>query len=294
MLVDVESGEIISRAPNRGSFKGIVFTPNGKRLYASSTRGRIYVFDVTDAGNLIARDPISLPAKSAGRGGGALPVGLAIDPDGKSLFVAVNFNNTLVEIDLESGKLVREIPVGNAPYDVVLVGRRVYVSNWAGRLPGPGDPTGPSGDAAQVRVDAVRNIANDGSVSIVDLDGGREIEQVTVGLHPSGMIAPADGRYVLVANANSDTISVIESEARKVVETISTKPVQKLLFGSAPNALAISPDGRRLYASNGTNNSIAVIDFRPPNSKLLGCVPTGWYPAGLALDAGATSCTSPM
>jgi hypothetical protein len=39
-----------------------------------------------------------------------------------------------------------------------------------------------------------------------------------------------------------------------------------------------------LYASNGTNNSIAVIDFTPPHSKLLGCMPTGWYPAGMALD----------
>jgi YVTN family beta-propeller protein len=212
-------------------------------------------------------------------------VGLAVDPQGKSLFVAINISNTLGEIDIETGKLVREIPVGNAPYDVVLVGRRAYVSNWAGRLPGPGDRTGPSGDAAPVRVDPVRNIANDGSVSIVDLDAGREIGQIVVGLHPSGMIATANGRYVLVANANSDSISVIDCERAAVVETISTRPAEALLFGSAPNALAPSPDGRRLYASNGTNNSIAVIDFQPPNSRLLGCVPTGWYPAGLALDA---------
>ena len=107
---------------------------------------------------------------------------------------------------------MREIPVGNAPYDVVLVGRRAYVSNWAGRLPAPGDATGPSGDAAPVRVDPVRNIANDGSVSVVDLDAGREIGQIVVGLHPSGIVATPDGRFVLVANANSDTISVIDRE----------------------------------------------------------------------------------
>jgi YVTN family beta-propeller protein len=283
--VDVESGAIISRTSNRGSFKGIAFTPNSNRLYASSTRGNIQVCDITDAGNLIAREPISLPARSRGRGGGALPVGLAVDPEGKTLYVAANINNTLGEIDIASGKLVREIPVGNAPYDVVLVGRRAYVSNWAGRLPEQGDPTGPSGDAAPVRVDPVRNIANDGSVSIVDLDAGHEIGQVSVGLHPSGMVAAADGRHILVANANSDSISVIERETGKVIETISTKPVETLLFGSAPNALALSSDGRRLYVSNGTNNSIAVIDFQPPQSKLLGCVPTGWYPAGIALDA---------
>jgi YVTN family beta-propeller protein len=285
MLVNVESSEIISRASNRGSFKGIVFTPNGKRLYASSVRGSIVVFDVSDEGQLAARSPIDPPSRVTRRGGGALPVGLAIDPTEKSLFVAINLNNSLGEIDIESGKLVREIAVGNAPYDVVLVGRRAYVSNWAGRLPAAGDTTGPSGEGAAVRVDPVRNIANDGSISVVDLDAGREIGQIVVGLHPSGMVVTPDNRFVLVANANSDTISVIDREAERVVETISTKPAENLLFGSAPNALALSPDGRTLYASNGTNNSIAVINFQPPNSKLLGCVPTGWYPAGLALDA---------
>jgi YVTN family beta-propeller protein len=286
MLVDVETGQVMRRAPNRGSFKGIVFTPDGKRLFASSIRGTISVFGVSETGELHPLDPIALPPKSTTRrGANALPVGLAVDPNGKSLYVAININNSLGEIDIASGKLLREIPVGNAPYDVVLVGHHAYVSNWAGRLPGPNDPTGPSGDAAPVRVDPVRNIASDGSVSVVDLEAGRETAQIVVGLHPSGLVATADGRYLLVANANSDTISVIDRAAEKVVETISTKPAEKLLFGSAPNALALSPDGRRVFASNGTNNSIAVVDFRPPASKLLGCVPTGWYPAGLALDA---------
>jgi YVTN family beta-propeller protein len=152
MLVDVESGQVIRRAPNRGSFKGIVFTPGGKRLYASNIRGTISAFDVSETGELHRVDPIALPPRSTfRRGANALPVGLAVDPSGKSLYVAININNTLGEIDIASGKLVREIPVGNAPYDVVLVGRHAYVSNWAGRLPGPDDATGPSGDAAPVR-----------------------------------------------------------------------------------------------------------------------------------------------
>lgn len=284
MMVDVETGKVVSRAPGKGSFKGIVFTPDGNRVYASSTKGQINVYDVTDAGQLMAVDPIEMSDATTGRGEGALPVGLWINPDGKSLLVALNLKNTLGEIDLATGKIVREIAVGNAPYDVVVMGRRAYVSNWAGRLPEKDSNTGPSGEATPVRVDPIRNITNEGSVSVVDLEAGREINQILVGLHPSGMAATPDGKFIMVANANSDTISVIDVRAEKVVETIFTKPADELLFGSTPNALAISPDGRRLYASNGTNNSIAVIDFQPPASKLLGCVPTGWYPAGLALD----------
>ena len=265
MLVDVESGKTVSLRRTGEALRELFSRPTASASDASSTRGNIGVFDVSDEGQLAAIAPIVLPTKtSGGRSGGALPVGLAVDPEGKSLFVAININNTLGEIDIPSGKLVREIAVGNAPYDVVLVGRQAYVSNWAGRLPAPGDVTGPSGEPRQCAVDPVRNIANDGSVSVVDLDAGREIGQIVVGLHPSGIVATRDGRFILVANANSDTLSVIDGDKQAVVETISTRPAEKLLFGSAPNALAISPDGRRLYASNGTNNSIAVIEFQPP------------------------------
>ena len=284
-LVDVESEKILSQVAIRGgSFKGIVFAPDGKRLYASTMKGGIAVLKVSQAGKLSATKPIELPAKRARKGDSSLPVGLAISADGKTLYAALNLINMLAEIDLASGEVKREIEVGNAPYDVVLVRNQAYVSNWAGRLPVGDMATGPSGVAPPVRVDPERNIANDGSVSVVDLKNGREIAQVVVGLHPSGMVVMPNGNHVVVANASSDTLSVIDTRTRKVVESITTRPAKRLPFGSAPNALAISADGRQLYASNGTNNSIAVVEFAPPHSKLLGCVPTGWYPAGLAFD----------
>jgi YVTN family beta-propeller protein len=284
-MINVESGEIVSEAPNRSeSFKGIAFLPNGKRIYASTIGTNIGVFDVSPDGKLEAEEPIKLPPKSR-RENGVVPVGMSITADGKTMYVALNMKNSLAEIELSSRKVIREIAVGNAPYDLVVVSGKAYVSNWAGRLPGPGNPTGPSGDEApRVRVDPVRNIANDGSVSVVDLKTGRAMKQIVVGLHPSGMVASPDGRYVLVANAHSDTISVINTRTDKVVETISTKPAEKLLFGSTPNALAIMPDGKTVVASNGTNNSVAVLKFEPPNSRLLGCIPTAWYPAGVVLD----------
>jgi YVTN family beta-propeller protein len=285
-LVDVESDKILSHVSIRGgSFNGIVFAADGKRVYASSLKGGIVVLKVSLEGKLVASTPIELPIRRSRRGDSTVSSGLGLSADGKSLFTALNLKNKLAEVDLASGEVRREIAVGNAPYDVVIAGDYAYVSNWAGRLPSSGSATGPSGGAPQVRVDPVRNTANDGSVSIVSLKTGQETAQVVVGLHPSGMAVAPDGKFVVVANASSDTLSVIDTSTRKVVETISTKPAERLLFGSAPNALTFSADGRRLFASNGTNNSIAFVDFAPPHSKLLGCVPTGWYPAGLAFDA---------
>lgn len=231
-LVDVETGKILSHVSiHGGSFKGIVFAPDGKRVYASSMKGGICVLKVSSDGKLSAAEPIEVPLRRARHGDSGLPVGLAISADGKTLYAALNLRNMLVEIDFVSGNVKREIPVGNTPYDVVLVRNCAYVSNWAGRLPTRDSTTGPSGAAPRVRVDPVRNIANDGSVSVVDLDSGHDIGQIVVGLHPAGMVLTPDGNHLVVANASSDTLSVIDTHARKVVETVSTRPAGHLPFG---------------------------------------------------------------
>jgi YVTN family beta-propeller protein len=317
-IVDPIGGKVVSRVAHAGggSFTGIVFSPDNKRLFASTVRGSIGVYEVKDTGELEVEAPIRVPTVGAPRGedsaagpGGPQPAdktatakgkkgeskaegdgknavgGLAIDREGRMLWAVLNMRNTLAGFDLTSGKLVREIAVGNAPYGVLILGQRAYVTNWAGRHPGRSDTQAESGTASPVRVDPVRNIASDGSVSVVDLAANREIKQIAVELHPSGIAATPDGKHVLVANANSDTVSVIDTAKDEVVETISTRPAEKLLFGSAPNALAVSRDGKTVYVCNGTNNAVGVIEFSPGASKLLGCIPTGWYPGAIALDA---------
>jgi YVTN family beta-propeller protein len=290
LLIDPESARIVGRAPlKEGSYSGLVFTPDGKRLLASSMRGTIGRFDVTDEGGLQAQGPIELAEATGGRASLIVPVGLAIGADGKTLWAVLNLRNSLGQIDLASGTLVREIRVGNAPFGVALVGNKAYVTNWGGRLPDAHSVTGPSGAGAPVRVDPVRFIANDGSVSVVDLATGKKDREIVVGLHPSAVIGTPDGAHVLVANSNSDTVSVIDAGRGEVVETISTRPAENMLFGSSPIALAMSPDGKTLYVANGTNNAVAVVAFDPPASRLLGCFPTGWYPGALALDAARES-----
>jgi YVTN family beta-propeller protein len=84
---------------------------------------------------------------------------------------------------------------------------------------------------------------------------------------------------VVVANAGSDTLSVIDVRADKVVETIWAKSSPAELFGASPNAMAFDPSGDTLYVANGTQNAIAVFRFHPDESKLLGLIPVGWFPA---------------
>ncbi len=286
LTINADTLKIAARGPHKGgSYAGLTFTPDGKRLLASSFTGTIGVFEVTPEGALLARPPIKLSDETKAPAEAILPVGLAVDAAGKTLWAVLNLRNTLAEIDLATGRIRREIPVGNAPYGVVFVGDKAYVTNWAGRKPDAQSVAGPSGRGQPVRVDPLRHIASDGSVSVVSLASGKEEKQIVVGLHPAAIIATPDGAHVIVANANSDTVSVIDTRRDAVVETLSTRPAEAMLFGSAPNALAISRDGKTLYVANGTNNAVAVFALDPGHSRSLGCFPTGWYPAGLVLDS---------
>jgi YVTN family beta-propeller protein len=88
-----------------------------------------------------------------------------------------------------------------------------------------------------------------------------------------------------VANAGSDTVSVIDTRTDKIVETICTRQNPGDLFGAQPDALAFDKSGKTLFVCNGTQNAVAVFQFKAGKSKLLGLVPVGWFPGAIAFDA---------
>ena len=267
------------------SFTGLVFAPDGKRIYLSNVNGSLKVFAVDDDGEVAGQFSIPLPKGAAPRRKEEIPAGLALSPDGSRLYVVFNLSNRLAELEAATGKVLRTWDVGVAPYAVVLVGHKAYVSNWGGRRPDARSVTGPAGHGVRVRVDPVRHIANEGSVSVIDLAADRVLGEVIVGLHSSALTMTPNGRQVLVANAAADTISVLDTRTDEVVETIWTKPSPADLFGASPNALVFDKSGKTLFVCNGTQNAIAVVDFRPGKSKLAGLIPAGWFPGAIVHDA---------
>src|SRR5205823_3789845 len=149
----------------------------------------------------------------------------------------------------------------------------------------------PAGRGILVRVDAVRQIASEGSVSIINLSEtiGKTVpstshSEVVTGLHASAIAASPNGRWVVVANAGSDTLSVIDIRTDKIIETICARLNPADLFGAQPNALAFDRSGRQLFVCNGTHNAVAVFDFDAGHSKLRGLIPVGWFPGAIASD----------
>jgi len=269
------------------SYTGLVVAADGRRVYLSDVSGSIKVFEVAADGGVAPSHTLVLPAARAPRREAEIPSGLALSGDGGTLYVCGNLSNQLLELDATTGMVKRTFPVGVAPYAVVLVGTRAFVSNWGGRRPSPGDPTGPAGRGTVVRVDPVRRIASEGSVSVIDLEHGTMLAEVVTGLHASALCASRDGRFVVCANAASDTLSVLDASDGHVVETIWMRAKPSDLLTASPNALAFGDDGQTLYVANGTQNAIAVVHFDPEDrdSELLGLIPVGWYPGALTHDA---------
>lgn len=241
-----------------GYYTGIVFSPDGTRAYASDGPGSgIHTFTISSRGVLKEGSEIQLH-------GGVWPAGIAISGDGSRLLVAGNLADELLIVNPFARKRASVVPVsvGHLPYAVVLnhSGSLAYVSSWGGS-----------------------------TVSVVDTAAAEVVATVPVELHPSAMALNPKNAELYVANTDSDTISVIDSDKATVLRTIDVRFAGGSHVGASPNALAVSPDGKRLYVANAGVNYLAVVDLGPAGStravdKVAGEIPTGWYPADVALD----------
>jgi len=300
VFIETASGKIVQtlalpKQKQKGSDNGFsvvgLLAKEGK-IYAGDSESRIRVAKRQADGKYEWAEDIEVPAAKIG--GPAHLAGIADAGPGK-ICVASSRGNCLHFIDLATGKIEHSVDVGVAPFMVCFASPdRCYVSNWGGDAPKAGEPSSNS-SGTEVRIDPRTNVANDGTISVVDRINGqwKQTKTIKVGLHPSGMVLSAGGKILFVANANSDSISVIDTKTDQVLESLACRPEARLPFGSGCNALALSKDGTTLYVANGTNNCIAVIwlgatardGSGETGSSIAGLIPTGWYPGAVVVSA---------
>jgi len=271
--------------PRSGSsVTGIYYSEKDQCIYLTGAGNKIHIAKLDESNIMKWETPIVLPQPAIG--GNPFPGGLILDESENKILVTLSRNNSLAVIDITDTSIV-EIPVGVAPYDVVLKSNsKAYVTNWGGRIPKEGESSYNS-SGSQVLVDPETGIASNGTVSVIDLENYSEEKSIEVGLHPSGMVFNLEKTLLFVACANSDIISVIDTETDKITDEISVRMDHDLPFGSSPNALAISPDGETIYAANGTDNALCVIESVKP-FRIKGYIPTGWYPGSVTLNNSGT------
>jgi len=285
--VERSIAQTLSMPKGGSAYCGIAWTNDGSCVWTTAAEAAIHCAARGENGEFAWMKTVELPGPD-GKGESA-PGGFALDEAKGVIYVALSRNNSVGVVDIASGKVSAEFPVGIAPYDVVLLGDKAYVTNWGGRRPGPDDITGPtSGSRAVVNA---AGIASTGTVSVIDLASGSVTREIEVDLHPCGMAMSPDGSRLYVANANSDTISVIDTARDAVTDSWLARPSPELPFGSAPNAIAVSDDGASLYVALGGNNCIAVMSAH--NGRARGLIPAGWYPGAVAFaQEGALLCVA--
>jgi YVTN family beta-propeller protein len=220
------------------------------------------------------------------------PTGIAISPDGKTAYVVLDNNDTLTKIDLTQPKPAEgpEIRVGNVPHSVVISpdGTTAYVSNEAGRIATAKDFQQYS-NGTPVVAEYPTGSTSTGTVSVVNLSTFTVTGKISVGLHPTGMAFY--GQYLLVANAYSDSISVIDTTTNKVAQTINlglpVKVPGETVAGAGPNSIAVDAVNNiayvALYVALYTANAVAVVDLSA--DQVLGLIPVGYAPSSVVLDA---------
>lgn len=225
----------------------------------------------------------------------ALPNEIAITQEnGKDyLYVLLNGNNQLVKTDLATNATIYTAPTGVAPYGLVIVKDKAFVTNWAGPMPTGTDIKETAGiPYGKSYIDPKTGATSMGTVSVINSLTGATVKHIIVGLHPNAIIASSDGQHVYVANGNSDEVSVISTNTLQPTESIPVKlmPGKKSFIGDTPNALAINAAGTILYVANGMDNAVAVVKLGRKAatkgagaSRVQGFIPTEAYPGGLAI-----------
>ena len=315
ILYNKDTQRVLARFTYSDDPKGKYFTStfSGIKVREESGRSLIYWSAATgaerhgsavmvaqwDGNQLILKSRIDFEPKAPSPL--ALPNEIELSMEGSKhyLYVVLNGNNQLVKIDLETEKPVWSVSTGVAPYGICQFQGQIYISNWGGREPldtlqqeTAGVPYG------KAFIDPKTGATNEGTVSSFQMETGKFISEVRVGLHPNAIVKDSKRNLLYVSCGNSDRIYVLNPYSLKVLDSVSVKldgsKLGNSYIGDSPNALLIDSVGDRLFVSNGMDNALAVFHIGypsilsetnsfSPNSRmeLQGFIPTGAYPAGM-------------
>jgi len=275
----------VIQVPN--TYSGIVFDPSGTAFYVSGG-----VDDNVHAYSLQNGVWAEQPGSPISLGHGGVGVGLAVQPqaagiavtaDGSKLVVTNYYNDSISvliksqagwsvggELDLRPGKTNPNqsgVAGGEYPLWVTIKGNETaYVSS------------------IRDREIAVVNIVSSPSV----------VSRISVPGQPNKMALNSNQSTLYVAQDNTDSVGVIDTNSNQLMANIPVTGPKRLLpgwksnyKGNNTNSVTLSPDEKFLYVTNGWMNDVAVVSLSstPKKNEVVGLIPTGWYPSSVSFSA---------
>jgi YVTN family beta-propeller protein len=285
----------------RHPLDGLVWDPSGSRFYVSGGEDdRIYIYKAS--GNVATPYVIDAPlpvlghnpgddtatptyeggilfhtragssalVRSLGLNFSAMTAGVNISADGKTLFAANLQNDSISIVDATTHE-VRDValfaPGSRTPFGEY----PIWVQPYSPAVSGPW---------GKVYVTSVR----DGQLVIVSRSG--RIGSIALGGEPAKMLLTRDARELYIANPDLDEIEVVDTATDTLRRRISVHRPGYPYRGSSPNSLALNADGTVLYTTLAGENAVGVIDVA--TGRVLGRIPTGWYPSSVTVSADGT------
>jgi YVTN family beta-propeller protein len=273
-LFDPRNEKLLDTHELGKSWYGLAFSNDEKHLYVSGGNDN-WILDFHLEDNKLGKaDTIILgkpwPVKIS-------PTGLAVNKNNTRLYAVTKEDSSLYVIEPVTRAIIKKLQLPAIAYSCMLTPdeKTLYISLWGGA-----------------------------KVAVYNTVSGNFETSITTGNHPNELLLNKKGTSLFVANANDNTVSVINTKSNKVIETISTVLYPTPLIGSTTNGLALSADEKTLYIANADNNCLAVFDVTTPgNSKSEGFIPVGWYPTNVktlggkiivANGKGLTSMANPL
>ena len=156
----------------------------------------------------------------------------------------------------------------------------------AGLAPAPSQEPSPSGPETPHRSPIALALSADGrrllsanqtadTVSLVDTEAGKVLDEVETGRKPSGVALSKDGRRGIVAHWYGGDVALLAIDSDRV------RIAGRLPVGPEPRGVAFGPDGKTAYVAVGVANEVVRVDF--DSQKVTGRLAVGREPRGLAL-----------
>ncbi len=252
-LIDPKNELLLDQKVLKKSWYGLAFSHDEKHLYAGGGNDNVILSFPLQNHKLGQPDTIRLgqpwPKDKI------CPTGIAVTRNNQLLYTPTKEDSCLYTIEPASGRILHKIKLPAEAYSCLLSPdeKTLYISIW--------------GSSA---------------VAVYNTVSHTLVAAIKTGSHPNELLLNKKGNLLYVANANDNSVSVINTSTRKVIETLSTSLYPTRLTGSTSNGLTLSPNEKMLYIANADNNCLAVFDVsQPGNSQSRGFIPVGWYPTNV-------------
>jgi DNA-binding beta-propeller fold protein YncE len=298
--------------PMRTTLQGLSWAPSSNQVYVSGGVDDV-VHEFTNDGHgfkpgrtfsLTHEGWVGGPSAVLSDSASAVSA-VCVSPDGWRLLVANYMNDSVSLIDLGSGRIVVEQDLRPGIIDKRHRGQ-------------------PGGSYPRALVWVSPNlayVASERNREIITLnilaDKITVVRRIRVPGQPVALVANRRGSRVYGALDTSSQAAVIDTSRNRLLELIDTVAPPTLfqnksrLGGANTNGLTLMPDQRTLLVTNGGENAVAIVKLgdsavgeaggtsgksdeerdekTESRSIVVGLVPTGWYPSGIATSPnGAT------